>query len=98
VFPSLYEGFGMPPLEAMACGTPVVTSNAASLPEVVGEAGLMLAPDEVQSWTAALKRVWTDAAYRAELADRGVRQARQFTWQAASRQIAHAYHDLLVRH
>jgi len=98
VFPSLYEGFGLPPLEAMACGTPVVTSNAASLPEVVGEAGLMLAPDEVQGWAAALKRLWTDAAYRAELADRGVRQARQFTWQAASRQIAHAYHDSLIHH
>jgi glycosyltransferase involved in cell wall biosynthesis len=84
----------MPPLEAMACGTPVVTSNAASLPEVVGEAGLMLAPDEVDGWTAALKRVWTDAAYRAELADRGVRQAQQFTWQTTSRQIAQTYRNL----
>jgi glycosyltransferase involved in cell wall biosynthesis len=95
VFPSLYEGFGMPPLEAMACGAPVVTSNTASLPEVVGEAGLMLAPDDVSGWAAALKRVWTDAAYRAELADRGVRQTQQFTWQATSRQIAQAYRDLL---
>ena len=55
VFPSLYEGFGLPPLEAMACGTPVVTSNAASLPEVVGDAGLMLAPDDVSGWAAALQ-------------------------------------------
>jgi glycosyltransferase involved in cell wall biosynthesis len=97
-FPSLYEGFGMPPLEAMACGTPVVTSNVASLPEAVGDAGLMLAPDDVGSWAAALKRVWTDAAYRAELADRGVRQAQRFTWYATSRQIAQTYRDLLARH
>jgi len=96
VFPSLYEGFGLPPLEAMACGTPVVTSNAASLPEVVGEAGLTLAPDDSGGWTAALKRVWIDEAYRAELADRGVRQAQPFTWQATSRQIAQAYHHLMI--
>ncbi len=97
-FPSLYEGFGMPPLEAMACGTPVVTSNVASLPEVVGDAGLLLAPDDASGWAAALKRVWTDGAYRLELADRGVRRARQFTWQATSRQIAQAYRDSLTLH
>jgi glycosyltransferase involved in cell wall biosynthesis len=95
VFPSRYEGFGMPPLEAMACGTPVITSNAASLPEVVGEAGLTLAPDDVAGWLAALRRVWTDAAYRAELAERGVRQSQHFTWQTTSRQIAQTYHDVL---
>ncbi len=88
----------MPPLEAMACGTPVITSNAASLPEVVGEAGLMRAPDDVSGWAAALKRVWIDAAYRAELADRGVRQARQFTWSNTARQIAQSYRDLLIHH
>jgi glycosyltransferase involved in cell wall biosynthesis len=95
VFPSLYEGFGLPPLEAMACGTPVLTSNAASLPEVVGEAGLMLAPDDVGGWSAALRRLWADAAYRAELADRGLRRAQQFTWPATSRQIVRAYRDAL---
>jgi glycosyltransferase involved in cell wall biosynthesis len=95
VFPSLYEGFGMPPLEAMACGTPLVTSNAASLPEVVGEAGVTLAPDDVGGWTAALRQVWSNDTYRAELANRGLRQARQFTWHSTSRQIAQAYHDAL---
>src|SRR5512139_905806 len=98
VFPSLYEGFGMPPLEAMACGTPVMTSNVASLPEVVSEAGLMLAPDDVGGWSAGFKRLWTDAAYRAELADRGLRQARQFTWQITARQIVRAYRDVLGHH
>jgi glycosyltransferase involved in cell wall biosynthesis len=98
VFPSLYEGFGLPPLEAMACGTPVITSHAASLPEVVGEAGLLLAPDDASGWAAAMQRLWTDAAYRAELADRGVRQAQQFTWAATARQIAHTYQDLLNHH
>ncbi|CAG0936614.1 mannosyl-N-acetyl-alpha-D-glucosaminyl-diphospho-ditrans,octacis-undecaprenol 3-alpha-mannosyltransferase / alpha-1,3-rhamnosyltransferase [Thermoflexales bacterium] len=98
VFPSFYEGFGLPPLEAMACGTPVITANTASLPEVVGAAGLMVAPGDLRGWTAALKRVWTDAPYRAELANRGVRQARQFTWQATSRQIVQAYHQLIKDH
>ena len=98
VFPSLYEGFGMPPLEAMTCGTPVITSNAASLPEVVGEAGLMLAPDDVGGWSAGLKRLWTDAILRAELAERGLRQAQQFTWQSTSRQIVRAYRDVLDQH
>jgi glycosyltransferase involved in cell wall biosynthesis len=82
----------------MACGTPVITSNVASLPEVVGEAGLLFAPDDVSGWSAGLKRLWTDAAYRAELADRGLRQARQFTWQITSRQIARAYRDVLSQH
>jgi glycosyltransferase involved in cell wall biosynthesis len=98
VFPSLYEGFGMPPLEAMACGTSVIASNAASLPEVVGEAGVLLAPDDVRGWAAALTHVWTDAAYRAELADRGVRQAQQFSWRATSRQITQTYRHLIIAH
>jgi glycosyltransferase involved in cell wall biosynthesis len=98
VFPSLYEGFGMPPLEAMACGTAVIASHAASLPEVVGEAGVLLPPADVNSWAAALKRIWTDAPYRAELADRGVRQAQQFRWRTTSRQITQSYRHLIITH
>jgi glycosyltransferase involved in cell wall biosynthesis len=91
VYPSIYEGFGLPPLEAMACGTPVIVSNAAALPEVVADAGLLIAPEDVNSWAAALVRVWNDAPYRAELADRGRRQAARFTWRETARQTLNAY-------
>jgi glycosyltransferase involved in cell wall biosynthesis len=94
VYPSIYEGFGLPPLEAMACGTPVIVSNAASLPEVVGEAGLLIAPEDVGGWAAVLTRVWNDAAYRAELADRGKRQAARFTWLETARQTMIAYRQV----
>ncbi|HSD85245.1 MAG TPA: glycosyltransferase family 1 protein [Anaerolineae bacterium] len=95
VFPSFYEGFGLPPLEAMACGTPVITANTAALPEVVGEAGLLIAPDDVSGWAAALKRIWIDEAYRAELADRGVRQAQPFTWFNTARSLARTYQQVI---
>jgi glycosyltransferase involved in cell wall biosynthesis len=84
VFPSLYEGFGIPPLEAMACGTPVVASNAASLPEVVGNAGLMVDPLDPESIATAILSVLTDYDMRADLIRRGLAQASQFTWQAAA--------------
>ncbi len=95
VYPSTYEGFGLPPLEAMACGAPVLTSTAASLPEVVGQAGITIGPDDEAGWVAALRRVWHAAAYRAELSDRGVKQARQFTWRAAAQHIAATYRRAL---
>jgi len=84
VYPSLYEGFGLPPLEAMQCGTPVVTSHAASLPEVVGDAALLVKPMSVEDWSEALVRVATDSALRDDLRERGLRQARQFTWERAA--------------
>jgi glycosyltransferase involved in cell wall biosynthesis len=91
VFPSQYEGFGLPPLEAMACGTPVITSNTSSLPEVVGEAGLTLPPDQPQAWAEALGRVLDDASLRAELSVRGRHQAARFQWVAAARQVRGLY-------
>lgn len=96
VYPSTYEGFGLPPLEAMACGTPVLASTAASLPEVVGRAGITIKPEDEAGWTAALQRVWRDAAYRAELSDRGVRQAQKFTWLAAAQHMAATYRRALA--
>jgi glycosyltransferase involved in cell wall biosynthesis len=90
-FPSLFEGFGLPPLEAMACGVPVVCSNAASLPEVVGDAGIQLAPDDVREWAATLLRLLNDAPARADLRMRGLERARAFTWEAAARKTWAVY-------
>lgn len=81
VFPSLYEGFGLPPLEAMSCGTPVVASNATSLPEVVGQAGLLLDPRDPHAWAEAVHRVAGDPGLRAELSVAGLHRAAGFTWE-----------------
>ncbi|WP_026369124.1 glycosyltransferase family 4 protein [Kallotenue papyrolyticum] len=84
VYPSLYEGFGFPPLEAMATGTPVVTSNTASLPEVVGDAALTVPPTDEAALAEALVRVVTDDDLRADLRRRGPQRARQFRWPATA--------------
>jgi glycosyltransferase involved in cell wall biosynthesis len=91
VFPSLYEGFGLPPLEAMACGTPVITSNASSLPEVVGEAGLMVEATDVKALAEAMKRVLEDDVLREGMIAKGLEQARQFTWQKAAAKLLNLY-------
>jgi glycosyltransferase involved in cell wall biosynthesis len=84
--PAWYEGFGLTPLEALACGTPVVASSAASVPEVVGDAGLLVDPADVDGWTLALARLLEDASLREELRQRGLRRAADFSWsRAASR-------------
>jgi glycosyltransferase involved in cell wall biosynthesis len=82
--PAWYEGFGLTPLEALACGTPVVASSAASLPEVVGDAGLLVDPADVDGWTLALARLLEDAALREELSQRGLRRAAEFSWSRAA--------------
>jgi glycosyltransferase involved in cell wall biosynthesis len=92
-FPSLYEGFGMPPLEAMACGTPVVTSTSSSLPEVAGDAGLTVDPNDADALAAALLRVLGDAELRDELRQRGLRQARRFSWRETAERTLAAYQD-----
>ena len=79
-FPSLYEGFGLPPLEAMACGTPVVTSNSSSLPEVVGGAGLMIDPGDAKALADAIEHLVTDRATHAKFAALGLARAKQFRW------------------
>jgi glycosyltransferase involved in cell wall biosynthesis len=90
-FPSLYEGFGLPPLEAMACGTPVVASNNSSLPEVLGPAAILVDADDLDGLADAMARVLGDATLRIRLADMGRAQASRFTWGAAARQLVKAY-------
>lgn len=91
VFPSIYEGFGMPPLEAMSCGTPVVTSNTSSLPEVVGDAGLMVSPTDVEGLASAILRLLQDVGVRAELRERGFQQAKKFSWRTTAERTVAAY-------
>lgn len=91
IFPSIYEGFGLPPLEALACGTPVVGSRAASLPEVVREGGILLDPDDVEGMAAALVRLLTDDAFHTELRHRAIQRAARFTWETTARETFAAY-------
>ncbi len=94
-FPSVYEGFGLPPLEALASGCAVVCSNASSLPEVVGEAGLLVDPTDVGALTHALRRVLSDNALSRELQQQGPVQARKFSWENAAAQTLEVYQRLL---
>jgi glycosyltransferase involved in cell wall biosynthesis len=98
VYPSHYEGFGLPLAEAMACGTPSITSNVSSLPEVAGHAALTVAPADTQGLTDAIERVLSDAQLRAQLKERGVAQAAQFTWRRVAEQTAQVYARVLKRH
>jgi glycosyltransferase involved in cell wall biosynthesis len=97
VFPSLYEGFGLPPLEAMAHGTPVVTSNTSSLPEVVGNGAVLVNPENVFEIMRALHRVLLDQALREKLKQRGYIQAKKFSWDASARQILDVYYQVAER-
>ncbi|GAB4441906.1 MAG: glycosyltransferase family 1 protein [Chloroflexi bacterium OHK40] len=96
VFPSIYEGFGMPPLEAMACGTPVIVSSSSSLPEVVGDAGLLVPPHSPAAFAEAIDRVLGDAGLRQELRERGLRQARSFSWRTTAERTLAAYRAVLA--
>jgi len=96
VTPSFYEGFGLPALESMACGTPVVVADRASLPEVVGEAGVLVNPEEPESVANGLARVMTDKALRARLRALGLAQAARFTWEKAARETLAVYRKVLA--
>lgn len=94
VYPSLYEGFGLPPLEAMACGCPVITSNTSSLPEVVGDAGIMVDPHDVDALADAMERVLTDESLREDMRRRGLERAKRFSWQRSAREMWDIYEEV----
>lgn len=94
-FPSLYEGFGIPAVEAMAHGTPVLTSNASSLPEVVGDAALLVDPASVEAICEGLRRIWEDAELRERLRQKGLERARMFTWEKTARATLEVYRSLV---
>lgn len=91
VYPSIFEGFGIPPLEAMACGTPVVTSNTSSLPEVVGDAGVMVDPLDTEALASAIATILSDDALRSRLSARGRERSALFSWEAAARATLDVY-------
>ena len=94
-FPSLYEGFGLPILEAMGCGTPVINSDASCLPEVTGDATVQLPPEGIDSWADGLAHILADDALRDELISKGHEQIKTFTWQRSAGQLLSIYNKLL---
>jgi glycosyltransferase involved in cell wall biosynthesis len=96
VYPSLYEGFGLNPLEAMACGAPIICSNRTSLPEVVGSAALLVDPQEPAAMAAAMARVLSDAELRAALRQQSLAQAAQFSWERAARETHAVFEEALT--
>jgi glycosyltransferase involved in cell wall biosynthesis len=95
VFPSLYEGFGLPPLEAMASGTPVVISNVSSLPEVAGDAAVLVDPYDPSAIADGIYRVLTDEALRRSMRQKGIERARQFSWELSVRRVRDIYQEVL---
>lgn len=95
VFPSIYEGFGMPPLEAMACGVPVLTTHAASLPEVVDDCAMICSPYHTDEMTNCLEKLYLDSKLRHELSAAGIKRARLFSWENAAAILYNVYKEAL---
>jgi glycosyltransferase involved in cell wall biosynthesis len=96
VYPSLYEGFGLPPLEAMQCGVPVITSNTSALPEVVGKAGIMLDPHDVDGMCQAMLNLYRNSYTRNSLASQGLARAKEFSWARCTKDTVAAYRTALA--
>jgi glycosyltransferase involved in cell wall biosynthesis len=97
VYPSLYEGFGLPPLEAMACGIPVITSNTSSLPEVIGDVGIMVDPTDDKSLSDAMYSVLTDKELWQHMSNNGLQRSKIFTWEKAAKEILEIYDEVLFK-
>ena len=95
-FPSLYEGFGLPPLEAMACGVPVIVSNCSSLPEVVGDAGISVAPMDVDAISEAMRQILEDKSFSEDLSRRGISRSIEFTWRKTAEETTRVYFDAIA--
>jgi glycosyltransferase involved in cell wall biosynthesis len=93
LFPSRYEGFGLPPLEALSCGVPVVGSDASSIPEVVGDAGVLVAPDDSRGMAGALIAIATESETRDRLSERALIQAARFSWERTARETLDVYQE-----
>ena len=96
-FPSLYEGFGLPVLEAMACGTPVIASNTSAIPEIAADTGILFDPYDTRGLTEAIVRVLDNAELRAEMRANGLERARRFTWQKTAEATLDLYRSVLQR-
>lgn len=94
VYPSFYEGFGLPPLEAMACGTPVISSNTSSLPEVIADAGILLDPNDEAGFAEAVRNVLSEPQLQTRMKERGISRAAEFSWQLTARRTLQAYEHL----
>lgn len=97
VYPSRYEGFGLTPLEAMASGAPVISSNSSSLPEVVGDAGFLVPPDDVEGFARAIVQVTQDEEVRSKMRERGLRQADKFSWERTARATVDVYESIMTQ-
>jgi glycosyltransferase involved in cell wall biosynthesis len=98
LFPSRYEGFGIPPLEAMQSGAPVIASNTTSVGEVVGDGGIQVDPEDLAGWSAALHHVLSDEGLAADLRRRGIERARQFSWAKTAAETLAVYNKTVAGH
>ena len=97
VYPSFYEGFGLPPLEAMKCGVPVITSNTSSLPEVVGDAGIMVSPGDLDALCQAMLKIYTNPSLQQQMQEKSLERAGRFSWERCGNETVNAYkHSLAV--